>query len=114
LVLLPFFFLLLGGPQDGSAYSLNGYRWPAGSQISMHLQLSRPLVAFQDGSSSWNASAADALAIWNQYLDTVTFVQAARFTISTRTKGAWLTLLLSRFLSETRLKVIEAIPLRSA
>ncbi len=34
-------------------------------------------MALQDGSASWNASAADALAIWNQYLDTVQFVEAA-------------------------------------
>jgi hypothetical protein len=60
---------LLGKPQAGSAFSLNGYRWPSGSQITMHLQLSRAPVAFQDGSVSWNASAADALAIWNQYLE---------------------------------------------
>lgn len=43
----------------------------------MHLQLDRPPVALQDGSSSWNASAAEALALWNQYLDTVSFVQGA-------------------------------------
>ena len=41
----------------------------------MHLQLTRPPIALQDGHSSWNASAADALAIWNQHLDTVSFVQ---------------------------------------
>ena len=70
------FLLLLDSPQDGSAFSLNGYSWPTGTQISMHLQLSRPPVAFQDGSASWDASAADALAIWNQYVDTVKFVQA--------------------------------------
>ncbi|MGI9086168.1 MAG: putative Ig domain-containing protein [Chthoniobacterales bacterium] len=59
------------------AYVFNGYRWPAGSQIMMHLQLNRPYVPLQDGSTSWDASAADALALWNQYLGTVRFVQAA-------------------------------------
>jgi hypothetical protein len=69
--------LLFGGTERALSFSLNGYSWPSGSQIVMHLQLSRAPVAFQDGSASWNASAADALAIWNQYLDTVTFVEAA-------------------------------------
>jgi len=59
------FLLLLGRPQNGSAFVLNGYHWPSGAQIAMHLQLDRPPVAFQDGSASWNASAADALTIWN-------------------------------------------------
>jgi hypothetical protein len=44
----------------------------------MHLQLSsRPAVPLQDGSASWDASAADALAIWNQYMDSAQFVPAA-------------------------------------
>lgn len=43
----------------------------------MHLQLSRPAARFQDGSAGWNASAADALAIWNQHLDLVHFAPAA-------------------------------------
>lgn len=74
--------LLLGTAENGSAFSLNGYHWPSGTQIDMHLQLTRPPVALQDGSASWNASAADALAIWSQYLDTVTFVQASPVTAS--------------------------------
>ena len=67
--------LLLACIHSAAAFSLNGYRWPAGSQIVMHLQLSRPAVVLQDGSASWNASAADALAIWNQYLVTASFVE---------------------------------------
>ena len=43
----------------------------------MHLQLNRPQVALQDGFATWNASAADALAIWNQYLVTASFVEGA-------------------------------------
>lgn len=58
-----------------AAFALNGYRWPAGSQITLHLQLDRPMVPLQDGFSSWNASAADALAIWNQHLDHASFVE---------------------------------------
>jgi YVTN family beta-propeller protein len=62
----------------GFSFALNGYTWPYGTSIAMHLQLSsRPAVPLQDGSASWDASAADALAIWNQYLDTAQFVAAA-------------------------------------
>jgi hypothetical protein len=74
--------LLLGTAQNGSAFFLNGYRWASGTQIEMHLQLTRPPVTLQDGSASWDGSAADALAIWNQYLDTVELVQAAPVTAS--------------------------------
>ena len=42
----------------------------------VHLSLSRAPASFPDGSSSWNASAADALQIWNQHLQTVRFVHA--------------------------------------
>lgn len=58
------------------SFALNGYRWPDGTQIAMHLQLTHASGALQDGSASWNASAADALNIWNQYVDMVQFVAA--------------------------------------
>jgi sugar lactone lactonase YvrE len=66
--------MLLASIHAAAAFSLNGYSWPHGTQIEMHLQLTRPPVAFQDGSASWNASATDALAIWNSNLDSVQFV----------------------------------------
>src|SRR3982074_967612 len=69
-------FLLLGGAAPAFSFALNGYRWPDGTQIAMHLQLTHFSGALQDGSASWNASAADALNIWNQYVDTVQFVAA--------------------------------------
>lgn len=69
-------FVFFAGLESGSGFSLNGYKWPADTQVAMRLDLTRAPVALEDGSSSWNASAADALAIWNQYLDTVKFVQA--------------------------------------
>src|SRR2546423_10005612 len=69
-------FLLLGGAAPGFSFALTGYRWPDGTQIAMHLQLTHFSGALQDGSASWNASAADALNIWNQYVDTVQFVAA--------------------------------------
>ena len=73
---LPYFlgFLLLTGAVSTFGYALNGYSWPAGTQIRMHLQLSRTSGALQDGSASWDASAADALSIWNENIDTVKFV----------------------------------------
>jgi len=67
--------LLAGGVASLKGYSFHGYSWPLGTQIVMHLQLSRTVVPLQDGSASWNASAADALAIWNQYMDTVQFAE---------------------------------------
>jgi hypothetical protein len=68
--------LFLGGAVPVFSFALNGYRWPDGSQIAMHLQLEHVSGALQDGSVSWNASAADALSIWNQYVDTVQFAAA--------------------------------------
>jgi hypothetical protein len=68
---------LLAGPRRGSAYFLHGYSWPFGTQIMMHLQLARAYdSALEDGAGTWNASAADALATWNQYTDAVQFVAA--------------------------------------
>lgn len=61
-------------------FALNGYKWPIGSPISVNLQLIRTPVPLQDGSASWNASAADALAIWNQYLSGSSLVQGNAYT----------------------------------
>jgi len=80
-------FLFLGGAAPAFSFALNGYRWRDGTQITMHLQLTRDSGALQDGSASWNASAADALNIWNQYVDTVQFV-AAEPSGSSGTDGA--------------------------
>lgn len=69
--------LLVASATQALGYALMGFSWPAGADIEMHLDLNRAAVNFQDGSSSWNASAADALRIWNQHLETVRFVTAA-------------------------------------
>ena len=61
------FALALALPANAPAFSLNGYKWPDG-QIVMHLGLSHSPASFLDGSGSWNASASDALSIWNQYV----------------------------------------------
>jgi YVTN family beta-propeller protein len=70
------FFVLLGGAQQARSFVLNGYHWPDGTTIEMHLQLGAA-PPLQDGSGSWDASAADALAIWNQYLAPIQFAQGA-------------------------------------
>jgi hypothetical protein len=69
-------FLILGGALSVFGYVPSGYIWPAGTQITMHLQLAHASGALQDGSADWNASASDALDNWNQYIDFVTFVAA--------------------------------------
>jgi Putative Ig domain len=47
----------------------------------MKLGLGPTTVALQDGSSSWNASAADALDIWNGYVDFITLSSIASATV---------------------------------
>lgn len=69
-------------PRQLVGYALNGYTWPNSSQVAMHLELTRAPVSFQDGSASWSASAADALAIWNQYISKIQFVAAGDITPS--------------------------------
>lgn len=68
--------LLFAAIPAAAGFSTIGYTWPPGSQIVMHMDLNRPQVPLQDGHASWNASAEDALAIWNQYLQDVLFVTA--------------------------------------
>ena len=63
--------------RQGRTHVLNGYRWPEGTDITMHLGFNGPPYPLQDGSASWNASATDAMRIWNQYIDTVKFVPSA-------------------------------------
>ena len=65
----------LAASRAAFGFALMGDSWPAGTDIVMHLSLSRTFSGLQDGSTSWNASAADALQIWNQHLQTVRFVQ---------------------------------------
>jgi hypothetical protein len=69
LVLLVF----LGSATRVAAYRLNGYSWPNGTTVVMHLQLNRPQVPLQDGSGTWNNSATNALSIWNEHLAAMTF-----------------------------------------
>lgn len=51
------------------AYSFGGDSWTRNRTVLMHLSLPPgDRAPFQDGSASLNASAEDALNIWNQYL----------------------------------------------
>lgn len=56
-----------------SGYVFTGQRWPINSTVTMQLELGSTDVTLIDGLGTWNNSAADALAIWNQYIDLVKF-----------------------------------------
>ena len=58
--------LLLAGPA-AFAFSTDGSRWTANRTVLMHLELG-PARLLQDGFGSFDDSAADALATWNQHL----------------------------------------------
>lgn len=58
--------------QPGSAYWLNGNRWASGN-ILMHLQMTGLNGTLIDGSTSWNRVSETALALWNPFLDEVSF-----------------------------------------
>ena len=47
----------------------------------MHLGLGAPAIPLQDGMSSWNASAADTLDIWNGYLDFISISSVSASTV---------------------------------
>lgn len=64
--------LLIG--KSAFSYSLENSQWPDGSRVQMQLELGPTSVALQDGSASWDDSAADALSQWNQHIDSVAFV----------------------------------------
>ena len=59
--------LLLGGVNISSAYKTDSERWTANRSVMMHLSLGG-FQQLQDGFTSFNDSAADALATWNQHL----------------------------------------------
>lgn len=56
----------LASPSRG--YDLEGYSWNRNRTVLMHLSLPPGGGPFLDGSPSLNASAEDALNIWNQYM----------------------------------------------
>jgi matrixin len=75
--LLPLLLFVFATTEDCKAYVLEGPTWPRGSTVIMRLGLGPTPVALQDGLASWNASAADALAIWNGYLDFIHITSAS-------------------------------------
>jgi len=62
-------WLFLAAPQRASAFDTEGITWVAGSEVVLQLGLGPTNISLQDGAASWNASAADAVDIWNGYLD---------------------------------------------
>src|SRR5947207_1798886 len=64
--------LLAGSVSHLFGYALEGPVWPTGSTINEHLAFTGPSNgSLQDGFPNFNASATDALAIWNQQIDLV-------------------------------------------
>ena len=61
--------ILLASAREVNAYTVEGFTWPAGSKVVMQLGLGPTTIPLQDGMATWDASAADALDIWNGYLD---------------------------------------------
>jgi len=60
---------LCGGPALRCwGYTLEDVSWTKNRTVLMHLSLPQSGGPFSDGSASFNASAEDALNIWNQYL----------------------------------------------
>ena len=59
--------------QSGGAFAPRGQQWPAGSTITMHLELGSSSSPLIDGSPDWDSVAESALAAWNPYLNAVTF-----------------------------------------
>ena len=80
---LPACLILLAAVHSARAqnYNLLGPAWPAGANVVMNLGLGSKTVVLQDASGSWNASAADALDIWNGYVDFITLSSVASATV---------------------------------
>lgn len=65
---------LCGGPALRCwGYTLENISWTKNRTVLMHLSLPQSDGPFLDGSASFNASAEDALNIWNQYLGHMQF-----------------------------------------
>ena len=57
---------------DLFGYALEGPVWPTGSTINEHLAFTGPSNgSLQDGSGNFNASATNALILWNQQINLV-------------------------------------------
>ena len=65
--------LSLGATAKSRAYNTLGPSWPEGSTIVMQLALGPTSVTLEDGSGTWDGSAAAALPAWNLKMETVQF-----------------------------------------
>ncbi|HEY2802030.1 MAG TPA: hypothetical protein VGI85_15680, partial [Chthoniobacterales bacterium] len=63
------------------AFALAGPQWAPGAKVVMHLGLESTYSRLQDGFANWNASAADAVSIWDGYLDVVSFSSVSAPTV---------------------------------
>ena len=86
LVSTAIFFLCCIAPRL-NGYALLGTLWSAGSQIAMRLQLGDADLSLQDGSRTFNNSAADALALWNQQIGAVHFTWSTGSGLGVRLDG---------------------------
>ncbi len=64
-------FALALGVREAHGFNIESSQWPPGAKVVMQLNLGTPAGPLQDGFATWNASASDALAIWNGYLDLI-------------------------------------------
>ncbi len=58
---------------SASSYWTLYFYWPDSTSVVMQLQLGPTSIPLDDGSGSWNDSAADALSLWNAHLETIQF-----------------------------------------
>lgn len=79
--LLPVCLLLLITANQAKGFALLNLQWPAGSKVVVQLQLGPTTVALQDGTGTWDGSAADTLAIWNGYLDFISLSSVSGSTV---------------------------------
>jgi matrixin len=70
LFLIPTVCATLAAPA-GYGYALENKSWPAGTLITMQMELGTPPDALQDGSQTWNEAAAPALDDWNAEMSDV-------------------------------------------
>jgi hypothetical protein len=72
LVAIP--LVLAGSASRLFSYALEGQTWPFGTTVNIELALGAPKSGIlQDGFLTFNASAANALALWNQQLNLMQF-----------------------------------------
>lgn len=58
-------------PSGVNGYTLEGPRWPSGSNVVFQLSLGNATHTLSDGNISWNTAAAPALAAWDQQVQNI-------------------------------------------